>query len=408
MGLQERFKEFMKLNMLERPNWQNQSYVLGVSGGVDSMVLLDLFCLGFEAEQIVVAHLDHGIRLESSDEREFVETVCRDLGVRCVAQKIDVTKLPGNLEANARQIRYNFFEQVKRDYNCDWVVTAHHANDQAETVLSAFLKGAFIKGLSGMEFLNEQRGVMRPLLFAQKQELEDYAKSKSLRWIVDQSNFDSTYDRNFLRNEIIPDLEERFEGLVNRLNEATSFYRDLDDYLLEKVDRWIGEHGKLENFGWVIDLRSYVKSPNFLRFMILQKLSGQVEQLDMGKANFGDIDDMLLRGNSGRWKEIANKFVYIFGQKILVSNMELGQLENYYFETVSHRFADELAEVKNQIVRYEDGMKVEVSYGDNGKGGEKEVLLKEFLKQQNIPWFFRKGVPVLLDKKGLVERCWVL
>ena len=406
--LSGKFKNFLKLNMIDQFNWQNHKFVLAVSGGVDSMVLLDLFCLGFETEQIIVAHVDHGIREESKSEREFVEGVCRDLGIKCVSTRIDVPKLQGNLEANARLVRYNFFEQARKDYGADWIVTAHHANDQIETILAGFLKGTFIKGLAGMEFMLKKKSLLRPLLFAEKKDLEFYAKEKGLRWVIDESNNDNKFDRNFLRNEIVPSLENRFEGLTQRLLESGQFYRELDEYLLDKVDRWIAENGRLKDYGWEIDLRSYAKSANFLRFIILQKLSGQVEQLDMGKANFGDIDEMLLRGNSGRWKEIGQKFLYVFDQKILVSNMDLKHLEDYYFDLVCKNFQDEMVNIKSRLLRFEDGMKVKVSFGDKLKGGEKEVLLKEFLKQQNIPWFFRKGVPVLLAENGLVDKCWVV
>lgn len=408
MDFQTRFKDYMKLNMLDQPNWQNHKYVLGVSGGVDSIVLLDLFGLGFNADQIIVAHVDHQIRPESKNERLFVENFCRELGVKCFATSIDVTKIPGNLEANARLVRYNFFEQIRQDNAAEWIVTAHHADDQTETVVAGFLKGTFIRGLAGMEFMLKSKSLIRPMLFAEKTEIVNYAKQKKLSWVVDGSNFDSKYDRNFLRNEIIPQLEDRFENFGSRVNEAAVFYRELDVYLKDKVERWIAENGKLQDYGWVIDLRAYVKSPNFLRFMILQKLSGQVEQLNMGKANFGDIDDMLLRGNSGRWKEIGDKFVYIFDQHILVSNFGLSDLEEYYFGLVCKNFADELGGLRDKLLRFEDGMKVEVSFGDINKKNTKLVALKDFLKQQNIPWFFRKGVPVLISDNGLVDKCWVV
>lgn len=404
--LQLRFNKFLRHEFLDLDKLYRSKFVLAVSGGVDSMVMLDLFRKEFSEEQLVVAHLDHMIRDNSNRDMEVVREYCLENGVQFVGEGIDVKKFPGNLEANGRQVRYNFLEKVRRDYGADWIVTAHHADDQAETIMMASLKGAFVKGLSGMSVKDSERNLLRPMIFAKKDDLYKYARERGVRFVTDESNADNSYDRNFLRNQIFPMLENRFEGFAERYVELANFYDELDEYLWERIDKLVESKCVLEDYGWVIKVKDFLELPGFLRFMLLQKLSGQVDILKMSRANFRDIEDMLERGNSGKKKSIGDFMVYIYNDKILVSRMDEEELRDWYWDRCLLEFREEMVRFESQLVRFDDGMKVEVEYGN--ERGKKEVALKDFLKQQNVAWFFRKGVPVLLDESGLVEKCWVL
>lgn len=385
---------------------QGFKYVLAVSGGVDSMVMMDLFMNEFGSENLVVAHLDHMIRKNSQDDMMVVKKYCVENGIEFVGEGIDVTKFPGNLEANARQVRYNFLEKVRRDYGGDWVVTAHHLDDQAETIMMSSLKGSFVSGLSGMDVVDKDRRLLRPMLFVRKEDLVNYSKVRGVSFVMDESNRDLKYDRNFLRHDIFPKLEERFTGFIERYSEMADFYGELDEYLFERTSKWIEGNCDLKDYGWCFELDDYLELPTFMRFMVLQKLSMQRVELKMSRANFSDIDDMLRRGASGKMKEVGDYYLYVFNNNVLVSRYEKEELEEWYWNKCFVEFKEEIFERKDEVVPFTDGMKVVVEYGV--EHGKKEVALKQFLKQQNVPWFFRRGVPVLLNKIGMVEKCWVL
>lgn len=404
--LQLQLSQNLRKNFQDLESLYDSRFVLAVSGGVDSMVMLDIFRKEFNSQNLIVGHLDHMIRERSSDDMELVKRYCFEHDLKFVGEGIDVSQFPGNLEANARQVRYNFLEKVRRDHAGDWIVTAHHIDDQAETIFMSQMKGAFVRGMSGIDYKDDDRRLLRPFLFASKKQITKYAKERGVSFVFDETNADSKYDRNFLRNEIFTKLESRFEGFAERMSDLADFYRDLDEYLFERVDKWIEANFDLKDYGWICDLKKYNELPGFMKFMVLQKLTQQRYDLQMSRANFADIEDMLDRGNSGKMKKVGNYNLYIFGDKMLISKKDLDELNQWYWNECIQEFKDELFDKKESLVSFEDGMKVLVEYGNNQSS--KEVALKEFLKQQNVPWFFRRGVPVLLDKNGLVDRCWVL
>lgn len=404
--LQLQFNQNLRKKFDDLESLYSSKFVLAVSGGVDSMVMLDIFRKEFDNENLIVAHLDHLIRDNSSEDMDLVRRYCLEHSLKFVGDSIDVGQFPGNLEANARQVRYNFLEKVRRDYSADWIVTAHHIDDQAETIFMSQMKGAFVRGMSGIDFKDDDRKLLRPFLFVSKKQIQKYAKDRGVSFIVDHTNFDTKYDRNFLRNDVFKKLEGRFEGFAERMADLADFYRDLDEYLFERVDKWIEANFDLKDYGWVSSLSKFNQLPGFMKFMILQKLTQQRYDLQMSRANFADIEDMLERGNSGKMKKVGSYNIYIYGEKILVSKYDLDELNDWYWNECLNEFKGELFDKKDSLVSFDDGMKVLVKYGNNDSS--KEVPLKDFLKQQNVPWFFRKGVPVLLDESGLVDKCWVL
>lgn len=223
---------------------QAEPIIVGVSGGADSLALMHgLHSLGFK---LVVAHLDHAIRPESADEAEFVSQLAGSLGLSCVRERIEVRAVAEregeSLEEAARNVRYQFlFEQARR---CDAqaVAVAHHADDQVETVLMHFLRGAALPGLSGMPYRrvmplwDERIPLVRPLLGSWREEIEAYIAEVGLTPCIDLSNQDTTYFRNSLRHELIPELETynpQFREIIRRMADV-----------LQEEDRYLDELGE--------------------------------------------------------------------------------------------------------------------------------------------------------------------
>ena len=179
--------------------------LVGVSGGVDSLALLHLlkFSPGLPDTVLVVGHLDHCMRAESDADALWVRGWAEAWGLECRLGQVE-THLSS--EEDARSARYAFFERERKALGARWVLTAHHADDQAETILFRIVRGT---GLHGLEGIPEKRapGILRPLLPFTKDRLTEYADAVGIRPRVDTSNEDPRFARNVIRNEILPRLE---------------------------------------------------------------------------------------------------------------------------------------------------------------------------------------------------------
>lgn len=186
------------------------------SGGLDSCVLLHALAALKLPVELRALHVNHQISPNANDWQAHCEVVCRNLSVACVAVKIDVIKAGRGLEDAARDARYQVFEQHLREG--DVLFTAHHADDQAETLLLRLMRGAGPRGLAAMSRSRSlgRAQLYRPLLDFTRTELEAYATQQSLIWVNDESNADDHYDRNFLRNQVLPLLRERWPHMAQK------------------------------------------------------------------------------------------------------------------------------------------------------------------------------------------------
>jgi tRNA(Ile)-lysidine synthase len=203
----------------------DQPLLVGVSGGPDSLVLLDI--LDRLAYPLIVAHLNHGLRPEASDDARFVEQSAETLGVRFVLERVDAGDFAKqnalSVEEAARQLRYRFlFEQAEK-YSAQAVAVGHNADDQVETVLMHLLRGSGLDGLTGMQVCslpntwNDTIPLVRPLLFFWREEILAYCKTHDLNPVVDHTNLDPKYFRNRLRYQLIPELDTYIPGIRTRL-----------------------------------------------------------------------------------------------------------------------------------------------------------------------------------------------
>ena len=191
-----------------------QPILLGVSGGPDSLALLHgLFALGYT---LVVAHVDHMLRPESPSDAEFVQKVAESQGLPCFTHRVDVNKIAQSdgqsIEEAARNVRYQFLFDQARLHHCQAVAVGHHADDQVETVLMHFLRGAALPGLTGMTYRrimsrwNPAIPFVRPLLGIWRDEIDAYLQTTGLTPCIDPTNLETQYYRNRLRHTLIPQL----------------------------------------------------------------------------------------------------------------------------------------------------------------------------------------------------------
>ncbi|MCK6608712.1 MAG: tRNA lysidine(34) synthetase TilS [Flavobacterium sp.] len=221
---------------------KDKKLLLAVSGGIDSMVLLDLFYkLRFD---ICVVHCNFQLRgIESDGDEMLVREICQDLYIPYLIETFDtlefakINKL--SIQLAARKLRYDWFQEII-SLGFDYVLTAHHLDDNVETFLINFTRGTGLEGLTGIPVQNGN--IIRPLLPFSREEIENYAKEYNIQWREDSSNASDKYFRNKLRHDIVPILKElntgfldSFQNTLNHLQQAESLVDDASKLVYKKV-----------------------------------------------------------------------------------------------------------------------------------------------------------------------------
>ncbi len=215
-------------NIIQKQQLSANTFLLAISGGVDSMVLAHLFLeLGYSFE---VVHCNFQLREDAILDEQLVVDWCAKHAIKCHVKHFDTVQYMEEqgvaVQEAARDLRYAYFRELLAQHALDLIVTAHHAHDNIETVLFNLLRGTSIKGLTGMQVL--QSDIFRPLLSFSKKEILSFAKKNNVSWREDVSNNKSDYSRNFLRNEMLPLIEKEFPNVHNKLLGTIKRLKDVE------------------------------------------------------------------------------------------------------------------------------------------------------------------------------------
>ena len=215
--------------------------LLALSGGLDSSVLLHLLVslkpiLRFELHAL---HVHHGLSPNADAWAALCMEQCQslDVPIRVVQVNVDQSSKLG-IEAEARQMRYQALFDERLSIQADFIVTAHHQDDQAETFILQLMRGAGVKGLSSMAEVDRIRSLIRPLLRVSRQALYDYAIQNELQWCDDESNDNTQYERNFVRHDVMPILQARYPSVKSVLSRTASHLAEANALLntLAEID----------------------------------------------------------------------------------------------------------------------------------------------------------------------------
>lgn len=309
--------------------------VIGVSGGPDSMCLLNcLFCLqkilGIE---LVVAHINHMLREEAEEETKYVKEFCEKIGILCFVKYANIAKLSQEqklgTEEMGRKMRYEFFGEVAQKTNSNKIAIAHNSNDNAETVLMNLLRGSGISGLKGIEIkVNrnwkqenatevKEKSIeyIRPILECDRNEIEAYCAEKGLNPKIDRTNLENDYTRNRIRNQLIPYLQKDFNpNVIQILNRLSELAREEEEYFKEIILQTyetlkIGENEE----EIILNLKKFNHLPKVIKARVLlytiNKVIGTVQGI--GKIHVEDCIK-LCANNIGNKYLTPNKNVKIF------------------------------------------------------------------------------------------------
>ena len=407
--------DYIKENNLIHPG-----EIIGVacSGGRDSITLLhylnsiksDLDC------QVVAINVDHGIRQSSAYDTEFVMQFCKENKIRAYKFKGEALKVAKEekltIEQAARKVRYGIFETVIKKGVCDKIALAHHMQDQAETVLMNILRGAGLNGARGMEPTRDEIYI-RPLLETPRENIMAYIDEFGLQFVEDETNQDTTYSRNYIRNIVMPALRRHFKSADKNLVNFASICAKDDDYINSKIDT-----------SALIETKDYTKVPlsyfyqedsvvNRLLMHIFERFSRQ----DFERKHVNLVKNFALEANNGsviclpfKVKVIKEYDYIVIGHLKKKDNVgeyyfQSGKLKIRGYGTIRSTSSKVLTEPKlhqhiidaeklpnNAIWRFRQEGDVFSPLGLNGT-----KKLKEYFIDKKVPQRMRNEIPVLAD-----------
>ncbi|AFM02519.1 tRNA(Ile)-lysidine synthetase [Bernardetia litoralis DSM 6794] len=245
MKIQKKIQSFCKENQFDLAN---KSILVATSGGVDSMILIDILSKIDSIKKIGIAHCNFSLRgEESNQDEEFVKKYANQNNISFHSIKFNTKQLAEerqkSIQLIARELRYDFFEEISQQYHYDFVATAHHLSDSLETSIYHLTKGTGIAGIRGILpkrkiFKKSQTPIIRPLLCLTKEEIRNYAIQNGLKWREDASNQTEKYKRNFIRHQIIPRLKEINPDTEKTFLDTSQRLRSMENLLQFHVNQF--------------------------------------------------------------------------------------------------------------------------------------------------------------------------
>lgn len=314
--------KFQKLleQMLHQP--QQKTYLLAVSGGVDSMVLADLFQVsGFDFH---IAHINYHLRNEDSNlDQKLVSDFCKKHKIPFHLYEVSKNdNQPKNSIQNwARELRYRFFREIQEKENLEFLVTAHHLNDQLETFIINLYKASGIRGLSGIP--QSENGIIRPLLGFSKNEIYDFAKENHIEFREDQSNQKTDYLRNKIRHNIVPELEKINSDFLTNFSKSINYINQAKDFINESVDNKIEVLKiKSDENQLIIDKQKFSQESELIRYEILKRF-GFNDENEMQKVLTAQTGSSFF---TAEFQLLINRNELIFERKLEVRSENLEEV----------------------------------------------------------------------------------
>lgn len=232
------FNRFQRHIDSDFPFLKNASLLVATSGGVDSMVLTEL-CRKLDFD-IALAHCNFKLRTaESDDDEAFIRSYAKTHNLKLHVTHFDTqnfsTQTKQSIQMAARQLRYDWFERLKEEFGYDYILTAHHADDNLETFLINLSRGTGLEGLIGIPAVNNS--IVRPLLFAERDHILDYANTHAIQWREDRTNTDINYLRNQFRHQIVPILKSITPSFLDNFKRSQSYFKDTQTVVKDRIDQ---------------------------------------------------------------------------------------------------------------------------------------------------------------------------
>ena len=323
-SLEEKFlKTIKEENLIQKKD----KIVVGVSGGPDSITLLE--CLNKYKEkleiEIIVAHINHLIRKDSTEDEQYVENICKKMNIKCYIKRENVLNIAKNekigTEEAGRKVRYKFFDEILKKEKANKIAIAHNMNDNAETILLNSLRGTGLNGLEGIQPM-EYNKYIRPLINISRKEIEEYVEKNKLKPKIDYTNKENIYKRNKIRNELLPYLKKINPNIVESLSRLSKIVKEENTYIKKETEK-IYDNIKIKdekNLGKIeLDIKEFNKLEIAIKKNLIIKCIEETigDSRNIEKINIDDIIK-ICSNNIGNKYILPNKKI-----KILIKNKKI-------------------------------------------------------------------------------------
>lgn len=423
--------EFLK--NLKSYNLEGFGVLLAVSGGKDSMTMLDLFnYFKYELKlNLVVCHFNHSLRDDADRDEKFVKTQCEKYGLKFYSKKEDVLLYSNenklSTEEGARFLRYKFFDEVKRIENLEYIATAHNKNDLAETVIMRILRGTGINGLIGIQ--SERGDLIRPILNFSRDEIEKYIEENNIPFVEDKTNFEELYLRNKIRLNLFPILKNEYNprilDAISRLSNIAFDYSTISREYIASKEGLLWEFNKEKILVYIEKLK--LQSRSFRNIMYREFFELISKNPDGINYKIIEEIDNLIFSKTGKYIEIKNVVFKIEYDKLLIydknifENLEMKfYFENLDFSLYSTKFFDIIIEQSSfeefkNLKQNKDLLFINKKYLDflkirNKENGDFLELefgkkkLKDIFIDEKVSKDIRKNIPIFEIENNIV---WV-
>jgi len=415
----------MKINTL----WNKEDKIaIALSGGVDSIVLFHLLVTEYKDsyKELVVFHINHGLRQESYEEAEFVEKFVKDFDVKFYKEELNMSGLERDSHTSeemlARELRYQAFNKMSKLEGVTKLLTAHHKNDQVENILMRLLTGRSIDHSLAICEEIEMAGltIYRPLLNSLKAELEEYAKEKNLHYYVDATNFDTDYTRNNIRHNIVPLLNDinsgSFDNLINFANYYQNINNNLKKAILSNKDNYIFSRDE-DKISLVKD-KFLELNEEEMYFLLKDLITDELGVFDIKQKAIFDVVSSLKKNSGNKSYDLKNNLKIISQYETLYIHKIEKKCYNDKIEIIIDKICENSVYefYQNKFIISTDAKDSEIGFnkselpllvtikkeGDRVRRGEINKKLSRIFIDEKVPKELRDTLPVIRNNKGEV------
>lgn len=413
--------------MLETINYLNNllvdgdSIVLGLSGGPDSMCLLDILLKINKKIKIIVAHINHNIRKDSKKEAEFIKNYCLDKNVVLETTVFSKKGLDKDYnESELREMRYEYFEKLIKKHHANYLFTAHHGDDLIETILMRITRGSDLKGYAGFDLVTpkENYKIIKPLIYTTKEAIEKYNKDNKIPSVEDKTNKSSKYTRNRYRHNVLPFLKEENKDVHLKYLKFSQELNKYYNYVNSIVDKEMKKRYEKNT----LDLQAITKVDDLILESTIKRI------LDI---NYPDnlylvndkhtemIKSIIYNKEPNLILNLPDNLIVKKRYEKLLFSREKQMAKEYYLEIKDHtvlpdnhyiEFLKSSSETNNYCTRLNSKEINLPLYVRNRKAGDKMIIknskgsrkIKDILIDNKINIDKRDNIPIVVDGTGKI------
>ena len=309
------------ISRIKSLSYKNDSphFLLAVSGGIDSMVMLDFFVKNQSNLdcKISVCHINHNYHSKSLKMSKIVSNYCNKNNIEYSNVVLKKQVLNNNIESRLRKKRYNELEKIRKNISADYIVTAHHFDDQIETALMRILNSSSLDSIMGIKTLNNI--IFRPLIDISKDEINSYAKKNKIIYGIDPTNNDISLTRNFLRKKVVPLLEKIKPNLAIPFKDLENKIDDVKDVIHFSTNQFMNsEYIKIDKEIIYIDKNYFLGLPFLMQVSILRIIASETKKFYFSKNLLRELKAFLRKNITGSTKIINNCIINIDREFIIL------------------------------------------------------------------------------------------